>query len=105
VYLSGQGWTGHAIWHASGEGALLLVAPSYGGAVTVTGHRLSSTGKAYFGGAASTSVAPRAPQAWWRYWRGPLSFDVAGCYQLDISGGGLHESVVVQVVAGQPPPG
>ena len=105
AYLSGQVSMGHALWHAAGETGLVLVAPSFSGAVTVIGSRIGTAGKAYFDGTPTLTVPPRAPQAWWRYWRGTIRFDSAGCYELDISGSGVRESVVVQVDAGSPLPG
>ena len=105
VYLTGQIIDYRAVWVAVGQEADLVVAPRYTGAVTVRGHRLGGTGQAEFAGNPSVTIASSPPASYWRYWEGMLRFDQPGCYQLDITGPGLHETVVVQAATGQPPPG
>lgn len=109
AYLSGQVIPSpdgaHAVWFAAGQYADIVVAPSFTGAVTVSGHRIGGSGAVHFGGNSSAVVAPRPPQSYWRYWSGQLTFDSVGCYQLDLSGSGMAtEHVVVQAAAGQPGP-
>jgi len=129
VYLSGQD-----SWYAFGQAAILMVDARYSGPLLVRTFQLGGDGKsavalADFPPTDNANVAdkerqhgvnlipaahpaggglylgPVAPSSFWRAWIGDLATDGPGCFGLQVDGDVFTEFIVLEVKAGNPPPG
>ncbi len=104
AYLSGQ-----FSWYEGGQAVILLIDPSYTGPILVRGGRLDGTGDLALtgpGASGSTVEMPvTASPPYWGAWLGRLAATASGCYGLQVDGTGFTEQIILQVEAGQAPPG